>query len=259
MIRYILFSGGFDSTYTLLKLCEEFKDDDDQICAISILAEITGPLKLRREKKSRERTINYIKAIYPTHKIENVEIHIPAIQNSKNLYCNSMGIVQPILWLCNIAPLLVNGSELYMGYIKGDDAVNMLTHIQNFWDESLIIQANKDIKLIFPLLYTEKFQVIRYFIENHPKTLEWLVSCENEGEEIDDLNCGHCTPCRHLAVALMSLLWDDDDKISKMAENILLTRFNRKFSLTIDKSDTKSLESSNTNIESYNKEGESSC
>jgi hypothetical protein len=101
--------------------------------------------------------------------------------------------------------------------------------------------------------------VIRYFIENHPKTLEWLVSCENEGEEIDDLNCGHCTPCRHLAVALMSLLWDDDDKISKMAENILLTRFNRKFSLTIDKSDTKSLESSNTNIESYNKEGESSC
>ena len=119
--KIVLFSGGFDSTLVLARLIKE-AEAGTSVCAVTIDHSLTGTQKLRREYESQLLILRELRKQYSKIKIEHEVIHIESNWISGEPY-NSRGLAQPILWLCNIIPLLEDKDTLYLGYNQNDQAI----------------------------------------------------------------------------------------------------------------------------------------
>ena len=210
----VVYSGGYDSTYVLAGLVAE-ANDGDTICALSVNHSLTGMMKLRREYESQLLILRELRKRYPKVNIEHEVIKVESNWISGPT-TNSTGLAQPILWVCNILPLLSTGDKLYFGYNLSDQAHIHLDDIKSLVDAACKIQNNKNIELIYPLKYYTKTEVVRLMIDDFPYLVDLCTSCESlryEGEKV----CGECTPCTHLKEALMNISLDKSQSSEKAA------------------------------------------
>ena len=127
--KIVLFSGGFDSTLVLARLVKE-TEDNSTVYAVTIDHNLTGTQKLRREYESQLLILRELRKQFPKVKIEHEVIHVESnwITGDSD---NSRGLAQPILWLCNIIPLLEYKDTLYLGYNQNDQAMLHEENINN--------------------------------------------------------------------------------------------------------------------------------
>lgn len=228
--KIVLFSGGFDSTLVLARLVKE-AEDNTSVCAVTIDHNLTGTQKLRREYESQLLILRELRKQYPKIKIEHEVIHIESNWVSGDSY-NSRGLAQPILWLCNIIPLLEDKDTLYLGYNQNDQAILHETDINNLISSACQIQEGKVIYTHWPLKYLSKTEVLKILMEEFPYLVDLCTSCEAiryEGEKV----CGECIPCTHLKEALFNLTINNNE-VGEKAKELLKSRFGITVSVTYE-------------------------
>lgn len=228
--KIVLFSGGFDSTLVLARLAKEAADNST-VCAVTIDHNLTGTQKLRREYESQLLILRELRKQFPKIKIEQEVIHIESNWISGDSY-NSRGLAQPILWLCNIIPLLEDNDTLYLGYNKDDQAILHETNINNLISAACQIQEGKVIYTHWPLKYFAKTEVLKILIEEFPYLVDLCTSCEAisyEGEKV----CGECVPCTHLKEVLFNLTLNNNE-VGEEAKQLLKDKFGIKVTVERD-------------------------
>ncbi len=242
--KIVLFSGGFDSTLVLAKLVSE-AEEGTKVCAVSIEHNLTGMQKLRREYESQLLILRELRRQFPKIKIEHEVIKVESNWISGDSY-NSRGLAQPILWLCNLIPLLEDGDTIYFGYIQDDQAILHETNINNLIEASCKIQEGKRIYTQYPLKYFPKTEVLKLLMKCFPYLVDFCTSCEDtiyEGERV----CGKCLPCAHLKEALLNISLNNNETGEK-AKQLLKNRFGLKVTVERDEDTTEECEPS---VEEY--------
>lgn len=221
---YILFSGGFDSTYLISKILKEkIIDKEIDIYLISVKSDFLGNKKIR-EEKSRKELLLYWKNKYNNYNIINQEISI-SIENLK-ISNPSSGLYQPLFWIPSLLSCIkfnyYNKISLLFSYILNDQALQFRKNIENIiysyidmmYIEKInldyninLIEDKKNFHIMFPLSLTNKEDIIKELIENHREEFLLCTTCEDPYYENDF--CGVCTPCRNLLRSLNLLYYDD--------------------------------------------------
>ena len=198
----LLFSGGFDSTLVLADMCNCAKPGS-KIYAVSIDHNITGAHKLRREYESQLLILRELRKMYP-----DITIHHEIIKVESNWYLsdsiNTIGLSQPIFWICNIIPFLEEGDCLHIGYNQDDQAILHEQDIRDMFSAALRIQADKHVELHFPIKYLDKTEVIERLLTNYSSVAQYCISCEADYYNSGKL-CGECLPCKHIKQALFNI------------------------------------------------------
>ena len=229
MRRILAYSGGYDSTYTLIRLLEE-ADSDDEIVAVSLVHYTTGEAKLRREHESQIITIDKLRNKFKNRKLIHLEmsIYIPWEVGSAG---NNKGLAQPIFWISNIIPLIKNEDVVYLGYIQDDQAMTNLHEIHQMWDAALAINGNKNVKLILPNQYLSKTEVLKYLIQNYPDIVDSCISCESWRYDGRTTVCGTCEPCKHTKMSLMNLIVTESGSVRDKAIAMLRDNYGIEFEI----------------------------
>lgn len=181
----ISFSGGCDSTTILDILCKEIennglKDECNIFLTYHSMHSFRFPGILIRERHS----ISDIMSIY-----KNQGFHIYDINLDSKLhetYTTDQRpkyggyFVLPVLWILAIASTLVvippSKIQIFMGYIKGDDAIRCKKEILDIYSNIFKIYGIKDTNIDFPLENTSKEDIILYLQKN--KLYDKVTFCE---------------------------------------------------------------------------------
>lgn len=181
----ISFSGGCDSTTILDILCKEIKknhlkDECNIFLVYHSVQSFRYPGILIRERHS----ISDIMSIY-----KNQGFHIYDINLDSKLhetYTTDQRpkyggyFVLPVLWVLAIASTLVivppSKIQIFMGYIKGDDAIRCKKEILDIYSNIFKIYGIKDTNIDFPLENTSKEDIILYLQKN--KLYDKVTFCE---------------------------------------------------------------------------------
>jgi 7-cyano-7-deazaguanine synthase in queuosine biosynthesis len=198
-------SGGFDSTYLLLKNIES----GNEIHPLYVQSSCVHPLKQRIEYTAVSDLINELQK---TNKnlcgLETVNININDI---KGIYST-----QPILWLLGLFTWVKNSyikyDEVHLAYIMNDDAISLLSEIKQFWNSLFTFSDyyhNNIPKIQFPLKKYKKYSIIHELKFNYTGIVNNCWTCESPhaiyekkskngdiGKVIE--HCGECGPCRKL-------------------------------------------------------------
>lgn len=171
----ISFSGGCDSTTILDILCKEIeknhlKDECDIFLAYHSIPSFRYPGILVRERHS----VSDIMSIYKNQGFRIYDIildsrlHETYTSNQTHKY--SKYLVLPVLWILSIASTLIiippNKIQIFMGYIKDDDAMQYKKEILDIYSNIFKIYGIKDINIDFPLDNTSKEDIILYLQKN---------------------------------------------------------------------------------------------
>lgn len=196
----ICWSGGLDSTYLLLNLLKEQKEQERHI--------------KEDDHPNTEYTAKAIAADYKVRTVSIIHPNISAIQEQRNArqqitkQLNKQGhhwphteiiithktphkedpdfeaqgagdkggIIQPIIWLPIATPYLHTNENLALGYIRGDDAQYYITTLRKAFDNLQWI-AGRTGKLITPLDNTSKPEIIHWLKD--AKLYQHCWYCEN--------------------------------------------------------------------------------
>lgn len=230
MRKVLLYSGGFDSTLMLADLMRDAREEDE-IIAVSVIHNLTGMCKHRREYESQILCIRELKKRFPKARLTHEIIRVESMWNIGSTY-NCKGLAQPIFWMCNIIPLLEDGDAVYTGYIKGDDAMEHLDELYQMWHYALKFQDGKDVCLKLPHRHKSKEEIIVELIANYDYLVDHCVSCESE--VFDGVSvCGDCVPCKHLKSALVQIImnYSDNDLLNR-AKQLLKDKFDMEVQFT---------------------------
>lgn len=215
----MLWSGGFDSTLMLTNMLDSCPERD--IILVTVQAAITGLRKLQKEEDARKRILTYIHTHYSksvTKHIKVINQVIPVPEGDRDVanckvpqvnrpYINEdiQAIGQPIIWSCNVIPLLPLECVLQLGYIsedhsfiKRDSIVNMIESAGKVSDKNIIVE--------FPMQYYTKIRVIEDLMNKHPDLLNLCISCESLTSQ---KRCTTCTCCIDIMKSLAVLSFRD--------------------------------------------------
>lgn len=171
----ISFSGGCDSTTILDILCKEIeknhlKDKCDIFLTYHSIHSFRFPSILVRERHS----ISDIISIYKNQGFHIYDINLDS--RLHEVYTTEQNpkyggyFVLPVLWLLAIANTLVivppSKIQIFMGYIKGDDAILYKKEILDIYSNIFKIYGIKDTSIDFPLENTSKEDIILYLQKN---------------------------------------------------------------------------------------------
>lgn len=107
------------------------------------------------------------------------------------------GLPQPVIWITQAALAIGKDEQLFLGWIKGDDATANLCRIKQIWE--LLIELNDKGKatLHLPLQFAKKHEIIGWCKENKIYSNCWW--CENPTEQ--GRKCGQCDCCLAMVAA----------------------------------------------------------
>jgi len=190
MVDLVIWSGGYDSTLILDRLCSSH---EKTVWAFSLVWDMVNELKIKQEEKARSRYLKYAKK-------KGYEFCHNTIKVGSNMGAPSEGLPQALAWLCYVLPYLPQESRLYFGYHRGDD----------FWRyrhqaEQIIKQActlgDRSTELMYPLELQSKCEIVEECGERGiPDSCMWACECPvKKGKKI--LPCGTCQPCITLKLA----------------------------------------------------------
>lgn len=236
---YILFSGGYDSSYLVNRVLKNLKDNNDkesEVNLISLDATFLGK-KAEREKHAREKLLNYWKAKFYDQNINHYELKIDVTNFSINS-CKT-GLSQPQFWLSSLVSTIdytrYEEIDVMMSYISGDQAIvyhheieKIILHTSNlaytaFASMPFEILKKPKVNVLFPLSMACKEYIINHLIIDDIFVFENCTSCE--GRQEHDI-CGDCVPCVCLRSTLTNLINDKSTSPEvKYACNIKLKEF----------------------------------
>lgn len=228
MRKILAYSGGYDSTVALVELMANAKSGDE-IIAISMIHHSTGDAKLRREQESRIIIIDKLRRRYPEVNLKSMEIEVSMPWDIGSAH-NSTGLSQPIFWICNIIPLIEDGDEVNLGYIRDDQAITHISDMHKMWNSAMRIQANKKVTLKFPNRYAGKTEILVHLMNNYPELIDYCISYESSGYDARKV-CGHCEPCKHMKQALLSLMATESGSVRDKCKSMLEDMYNLKVSI----------------------------
>lgn len=181
----ISFSGGCDSTTILDILCKEIeknhlKDECNIFLTYHSIHSFRFPDILVRERHS----ISDIMSIYKNQGFHIYDINLDS--RLHEVYTTDQNpkyggyFVLPVLWVLAIASTLVivppSKIQIFMGYIKGDDAILYKKEILDIYSNIFKIYGIKDTNIDFPLENTSKEDIILYLQKN--KLYDKVTFCE---------------------------------------------------------------------------------
>lgn len=241
---YILFSGGYDSSFLINCLLQELdsnKETNIEVNLISVDATFLGS-KANREKEARNKLLNYWKAKYFAINIIYSELRIDI--NTFSVKSQLSGLVQPQFWLSSLLTAIdlvrYDEVDILFSYILGDQALYYRHEIEDICRKTIEISFTTKylpprlkhadmpkIDIRFPLAFIEKHELLSMLIYDDLFVFENSTSCEDYSSE-EDL-CGKCIPCKHLKQALNTIANSDniDEKVKSISNNYL-NKFNDK-------------------------------
>jgi hypothetical protein len=188
----ILWSGGLDSTYLLIKTLIEQQDSPHVIRTISLnCPQISGSKKCRGSR-------NKIKKILNDEGWKFFHTEISLSYESKRYWLGPAGedgIAQPAIWAFLGLIHAMPEETLYLGYVSGDVAIQYLHEIKGIASEYNSI-TRKGISISFPIINMEKSEIIENMMSDkvQKKCLENIWFCQGD----ESRPCGECQSCiRH--------------------------------------------------------------
>lgn len=238
---YILFSGGYDSSYLVNRILEDLKSKNDKDTTVNLIS--VNPnfsyKKAEREHDVRNILINYWKSKYYDLIINYSELKID-IYNF-HVKSNRTGLIQPQFWLSSLLTSVdlttYDEVDILFSYILGDQALFFRKEIENICRDTLEISDIRDnsistifnisdkvkINIKFPLAFIEKYEILSMLINDDEFVFDNCTTCES----VDDNFCGECTPCIHLQQTLNNIINSNKinnekvkEKCSKLLEKI---------------------------------------
>lgn len=227
----VVWSGGYDSTLLISIVIPNMNLNDTLVLA-SVETELTGSPKTQRESLARKRILGKVRTLFPDTNIETIIIKLD-VEFSDGPGPNR-GLGQPIIWASSLIPWLRPGDTVYFGYIKNDDATQLLPYVKGMFENMSYLQmygfSNQQVSFEFPLAVCA----------NKPQVLIWLRSWSEEIFDLctcceslmNDDHCSACVPCRHLKSALVTAAIEDYNNA-----NFYLTRLDKWFGIHLDLGD----------------------
>ena len=226
---YILFSGGYDSSYMVEKVLSNINGYENkekyEVNLVSIEGTFSGK-KTQREIEARNKLLNYWKAKYYNIKINHYIIKVDITKFSLNTM-KKPGLSQPLIWLpallMSLDFSLYDNIMLIFTYICGDQALSFTENIKNIVYNTIDIACidhvnafkiddfgnNKNCKdklnICFPLRAVYKEDIIVQLIKTDPFIFDNCTTCENPEEK--DF-CNECTPCKVLKSVFLNIISD---------------------------------------------------
>ena len=186
MSKFVLFSGGCDSTLVLYReamyICRS--GTYEQLTAISIehtqipaqKEQREARNKIRKEFEKRELNVNWM-----------------TVSITQDGSVEGDGLVQPCIWMSTALMYLRSGDTLYTGYHRGDDYWTCKTEIETAINSFSKVLDKKNIQIQYPLELNSKAQIIKELKDRGLYDLCWY--CENPHPVLDTYSpCGECTP-----------------------------------------------------------------
>lgn len=203
----VLFSGGYDSTHLIFKSLHE----GHEVIAITIEADMTGDFKLAKEREAIKQLTPILEAYARDHdttiRFEALEVSAFtgesksfSFDNANSKYSKGNAIVQPVFWLCNALPLVVDNAEIALGYISGDRSLSKLSYMEQLVEAAARIM-DKRFTITTPLVDFDKSDILRGLYSIDPGIIDICYSCES----LYMARCGKCHSCQCLRNALMEL------------------------------------------------------
>lgn len=187
----ILWSGGCDSTLVLHNLLRQqkdgtLKDDKDGVCTLSIVHPQIGAVS----QQAAARKVLAAKFEARGFRFSSGVVRIEHDKDDR-VPANQVGLVQPQIWLTTAASYLQSEEDLYVGWIRGDDAWHYAHTLRAAFD-ALQAVGDKKGKLVTPLDCMRKQDVLREL-----KELKLLDDCWHCEGVADDKNepCDACPSC----------------------------------------------------------------
>ena len=198
-------SGGYDSTYLLIKNLKEGHD----VHPVFIFSRSVNPLKQSIEYHAVKKLMKKLQCFDNLHGLTETEINLNNIQG--------LFSTQPILWLFGLFNEVMNirhfidFDEVHLGYVMTDGAVSFLPEIMKYWKIlfSFSLPEYKAPKLAFPLMKYHKTTILDklddfdreilddcWFCEN-PKVIK-IKNVKNGDKEIYLEACCECHPCTRI-------------------------------------------------------------
>jgi 7-cyano-7-deazaguanine synthase in queuosine biosynthesis len=199
MTKWVLWSGGHDSTLVLYSLLQE-SSWTEPVYAVSINHPNLTDTQYKMEVKAR----NKMKKIFKKRGFHLIHrtITIKTPLNSKQ--CDE-GLPQPIWWIALMSQYLDDGDELHMGYIAGDDYWFVRQETELVFHNICKVMGKK-CKIKYPLYAHQKVDILKELKKVKIK------DCWTCDQPINGRPCNTCKPCKSLKVAKYLLLESDHKK-----------------------------------------------
>jgi 7-cyano-7-deazaguanine synthase in queuosine biosynthesis len=226
----LVWSGGCDSTLSLLRLLKEKKT----VRTISIIhpqiyaAAENAAARLAVIRKLSEKG-------YIVKQIGEVVVSTPSRRAIDIEGPNEGGLVQPNIWLGLTATYLEKDEDLAFGYMKTDDLWHFRTEFVNVFNHFVKILNKESSQLNFPLEWCDKAEIVKELLDNDLLKCCW--TCETP--TVYGLSCGSCTPCKHMLSACKELNIEFPfprnrvDKSNAVTGEVLETASTEKMNMTI--------------------------
>lgn len=182
----VAWSGGCDSTAILYGLALKAREDGSQTTVRAVSIDLYNSSLNQRVKQREIR--NELKREFRKRglPIYYSEIKIKASGHGfRSTFC-----AQAVIWLPLLIQTLAEKEDLYLGYHKGDDAIEKQAHIHHAFDNLQYVRDCSG-KLYMPLIKYRKRDVIEYIKKSGIYEKTWWC----EGELGKKKPCGSCAPC----------------------------------------------------------------
>jgi len=185
----LFYSGGMDSTYQLIKDLE--RGDDVTVAIVRFVNNPAAEL----EEKCRRKTLTYLEKLFGVT-INKIYLTVGV---SVDHDCSIERQQLPaFMMLANCVS--ANIDEIEVSYIKGDKIIPYLHDLEKSFNALKPLQANKNIKLKFPLKCRSKEELVKYFSKRYKKLWNSITWCANPTKADNEyINCGECPACKRMA------------------------------------------------------------
>lgn len=236
--HYILFSGGYDSTYVVASILKSIKarKETADVHLVMVEPNFSGA-KVAREVEARTKLIEHWRNQYKDY--DNLEIveHKLKIDMTEFPWGKIEGLAQPLFWLPALMSTInyadTRQQHIYICNIAGDDELVRLDSIRNIIYESARLCYYPDaindnvwggvsepfvehrdkvcmedfIKVHFPLALHSKTKIIDFMVSNYREEFELATTCECFNEIPNGhKTCGlQCNTCKDLFSACLDL------------------------------------------------------
>lgn len=184
-----MWSGGCDSTLSLLRLLKEKK----RVRTISVI----HPQIYAVAENAAARLAIHRRLFEMGHILDHVGevvITTPTRRHIDIDGANNGGLIQPNIWLGIAASYLEQDEDLAFGYMRTDDFWHYKTEFNVAFKHFTKILAKESSELIFPLEWKNKAEIIKELLDND--LLKYCWTCETP--TLYGFSCGNCTPCKHM-------------------------------------------------------------
>lgn len=183
---FVLWSGGMDSTYLILKLLSEGHSVDAGYIDIE-----NNEYKNEMEQKAINNITPIIQRDYSKFNYVGVTYKILMNRDGGTLKLRQV----PLFILGLLYEIGKEYDEVAIGYVVGDCVISWLDDIRRIWKSYKSLLCGKIPKLTFPLHnYTKEFDICDSIPESIRSYLVWCENPKKAGDKFE--NCGNCLPCK---------------------------------------------------------------